>query len=205
MHPMSDELAASLFRSAHDLAWTGLLPLVLLLIMAAWTDARSHRIPNVLVGIGTLLAFVLHVFLPTGNGFASQLPGGLGFIAPMEGLGICLGLLFPCFAFGLMGAGDVKLIAMVGAFLGPGDIGGALLCIALAGGLLALIVALRHRMLGMLMRNVGEILSLSAWSGRIESESVIPLRSTPLPYAVPIAAGTFAYLLFSLYRAALIF
>jgi prepilin peptidase CpaA len=203
MHPMSDELAASLFRSTNDLLWVGLLPLALLLIAAAWSDVKRHRIPNVLVASGALLAMVLHTWLPAGQGFASQLPGGLGFLASLEGLGLGLLLLFPCFALGLMGAGDVKLIAMVGAFLGPEQLLGALLCIALSGGVFSLLIAMRKGLTAVVMRNVVSVLG-----GGVLPVAVVAGNSSAringnnlMPYAVPIAVGTFAYVLFALYQA----
>lgn len=206
MHPMSDELAASLFRSTHDLVWVGLLPLVLLVLAAAWSDVKHQRIPNALVASGAVLAMALHTWLPAGEGFASQLPGGLGLLASLEGLGICLALLFPCFALGIMGAGDVKLIAMVGAFLGPQQIWGALLCVALSGGLLSLVIALRKGLTGVVMRNVVSVLG-----GGVLPATVVPGGPSSringnnlMPYAVPIAAGTVAYLVFALYQAGLV-
>jgi prepilin peptidase CpaA len=203
---MSDELAASLFRSTHNLVWVGLLPLVLLLLAAAWSDVKHRRIPNGLVASGVLFALALHTWLPAGQGFASQLPGGLGFFASFEGLGICLVLLFPFFALGLMGAGDVKLIAMVGAFLGLDQIWGALFCIAVSGGVFSVFLALSKGMTGVVMRNVvsvlgGGVVPVSVVSGNPSSRVN---GSSLLPYAVPIAAGTFAYLLFALVQARLV-
>lgn len=203
---LKEQLAALLFSSTRDLIWVGLAPLALLLAIAAWFDLRWRRIPNGLVVSGVLLALVLHGVLPEGDGFASQLPGGLGLLASLEGLGICLALLFPCYALRALGAGDVKLTAMVGAFLGPGQIWGALLSIALTGGLLALAVGLRRRVLGQMLSNIGAVFTgglLQVAGGSLPRLDLLHTAAR-LPYGVAIALGTGAYLVFALYRAGLI-
>ena len=53
-------------------------------------------------------------------------------------------LFFPMFALRGMGAGDVKLLAAVGAWLGPGQVAMAALATSIAGGVIALAVALGH-------------------------------------------------------------
>lgn len=202
---MSDDLAQRLFHSAHDIAWAGLLPLALLLIAAAWFDSRQRRIPNALVLTGALAALTLHTVLPAGEGFASQLPGGLGLATSAAGLGLCLLLFFPLFALGFLGAGDVKLMAMVGAFLGPDALPGLAISIALAGGLLSLAVAFRTGMAGATLRNLFGALR---WGSVGVISAYAPQEQAPqagVPYGVAIAAGTVAYLMFALYRAALIF
>lgn len=199
---MNEQLAALIFSSTRDVMWVGLTPLVLLLLSAAWSDWRQRRIPNGLVAAGIALALAFHLGLPPGEGFASQLPGGLGLLPSLEGLAIGLVLLFPCYVLRVLGAGDVKLVAMVGAFLGPSQFWGALLCIALTGGLLALVVALRHRVLGEMLANVGHMLTV----GFLESASGTLPRldflqpSARLPYGVAVAVGTCLYLSYTLYR-----
>jgi len=61
--------------------------------------------------------------------------------------GFGLGLLFmlPSYIFGATGAGDVKLFAAYGTLLGPRSIGFAFLYMAIAGGLIATIVAMKRR------------------------------------------------------------
>ncbi len=131
---MSEELAAQIFSSTRQIAWVGVVPLLALLLAATWFDVRSHRIPNKLVFWGALAGVLLHVALPEGRGFISSLPGGLGFLDALAGLGIGLAVFLPVYLLRAMGAGDVKLMAMVGAFLGPEQIWGAMLGVALAGG-----------------------------------------------------------------------
>ena len=95
-----------------DVQTFALLPTYFLLatmLTATMTDLISHRIPNV------LLAPALSIALLSG----AVLHGPTGLISPLAGLGIGLAMLFPLYAMGAMGAGDVKLLGVAGAFLGP--------------------------------------------------------------------------------------
>src|SRR6266581_4052469 len=70
-----------------------------------------------------------------------SVPGALG------GLALGLVLMLPGHVIGATGAGDVKLFAALGTLLGPGRTGVAFIYTALAGGLIAVIVATRRRRL----------------------------------------------------------
>ncbi|MFD2270623.1 prepilin peptidase [Undibacterium arcticum] len=50
-----------------------------LLLVAVWSDVKSHRIPNWLVLAGAGLGLLLNSVLPLGYGFVSSLTGALGF------------------------------------------------------------------------------------------------------------------------------
>lgn len=120
-----------------------------------------------------------------------------------------LALLLPLYLLRIMGAGDVKLMAMTGAFLGPQATVGALLCVLLAGGVLALGTALLEGKLRLLWRNLNVML-LGALAGG--AMTGLPVSGKPdegvagdaegddrefagtLPYGVAIAAGTMVYL-----------
>src|SRR6266540_2661397 len=80
--------------------------LSLVLLIAAFTDLRSRRIPNWL----TLPALPVGLLAQTvyGDGFWQGLLGALGGFAA----------LFALFAVGASGAGDVKLFTVVGSFVG---------------------------------------------------------------------------------------
>ena len=174
-----------------------LLPMVLLLLAVVWEDVRHQRIPNRLVFWGAGLGILLNVLMPEGFGFASQLPGGVGLLSAMEGLAIGLAVLLPMYLLRAMGAGDVKLMAMVGAFLGPEDMLGAILATFLAGGVLSLGYAWKIGVLRRTLQNIRFILYSSAV--KIAGGSVPTLEDAPetagkFPYAVAIAAGTLGYL-----------
>lgn len=194
---MSEELAAQIFSSTRQVACMGVVPLVALLLAATWFDVRSHRIPNTLVFWGALAGILLNVTLPQGRGFISVLPGGLGFLDALTGLGIGLAVFLPVYLLRAMGAGDVKLIAMVGAFLGPAQIWGAMFGVALAGGILALMVALRQGVFVRMLQNIRLMLYGSLFQVVAGGMPTVESGSPPaakLPYGLAIALGTFGYL-----------
>ncbi|MDC8444509.1 MAG: prepilin peptidase [Nitrosomonas sp.] len=106
--------------------------LLLLLLMAAWQDIRHYRIKNTLVITGALVAVIAHTALPAGLGLHAALLGWLTGLA----------LLLPLYLLRVMGAGDIKLMAMTGAFLGPQAAVIAGLYVLITGGVLSIIVAL---------------------------------------------------------------
>ena len=170
-----------------------LLPLLLLLALlglAVWHDLRARRIPNAVVFPGALLALALHALLPAGAGLWGTPMGGLGVAASLGGLALGLAVLMPMYALRLMGAGDVKLLAMVGAFAGPGQILVIAIATLLAGGVLALAVAAWQ---GSLRRVVGNTYQTMLHAGltRLAHGIALPAAASGrLPYAVAIASGT---------------
>ena len=102
-----------------------------------------------------------------------------------------LAVFFPFFALGGMGAGDVKLMAAIGAWLGPGLALMTALYGAVAGGILAIGVALSHGYLRTALSNVWRLLTHWRYSGvRPLPELTLENNSGPrLAYAVPIFVG----------------
>ena len=115
--------------------------------------------------------------------------------------GIGLLLLLPLYLLRMMGAGDVKLMAMIGAFLGPNDIFGVFLSTLIVGGVLALIVSWRQGVLCKLIDNL-TLMFLLALSvnkskplrGNLSLVGDAPDSVGKLPYAIAIAAGTMIFL-----------
>ncbi|MGH8807496.1 MAG: A24 family peptidase [Noviherbaspirillum sp.] len=166
-----------------------------LLLGAVWFDVRSFRIPNLLVFSGAASGLILNSVLPEGSGFVSALPGAIGFWKALAGLGLGLAILLPMYMLRAMGAGDVKLMAMVGAFLGPRAILGAIFLTLLIGGVLSLLAALRHGTLRRLITNVRDMLMISAMKvsmHEMPTADAPPVSAGRLPYALAIAAGTLA-------------
>lgn len=104
---------------------------------SALVDLWSRRVPNKL----TLAVAVLGVTL------AALGLSGLSLTAALGGLVVGLLVMLPGHVIGATGAGDVKLLAALGTLLGPVGILVAFLYSAIAGGALALIVAVRRRVL----------------------------------------------------------
>ena len=171
--------------------------LLILLGLAAWQDIKQHRISNRIVLVGIVLGFMFNELLPHGLGFNSPAPGGLGWLAALTGVGMGLVVLLPFYWLRAMGAGDVKLMAMVGAFLGPGQVLGALLGTFLIGGVMALAIALRA---GAMLRLLGNLKFLlldgvvKVSTGQVPTIDDLPQSVGKLPYAVAIAVGTLSYM-----------
>ena len=167
-----------------------------LLLCASWIDAKSHRIPNWLVLVGSAVGIAINTTFPEGHGFTSYLPGALGFWKAMGGFFLGLVLLLPIYLLRAMGAGDVKLMAMVGAFLGPNAIIGATLLTFVTGGLLALIIAWRNGALQRLLQNMRAMLMNSMFKVMLRQTPAIEpaaVSAGKVPYAIAIATGTVAY------------
>jgi len=154
--------------------------------LAAIIDVRTSRIPNLLTFGGAAAAMVFHAFA---TGTSGLVEAGLGwFVGAL--------LFFPWFALGGMGAGDVKLVAALGAWLGPVGALWLALYTAVAGGALAIVVALGHGVFRRTLENVR--LLLTHW--RVAGLSSLPELTLAtaggprLAYAVPVLVGTVASL-----------
>jgi prepilin peptidase CpaA len=110
-----------------------------------------------------------------------------------------LGLLLLPYVFGGMGAGDVKALAALGAWLGPMGVFSVFLYMALAGGLMSLGVLLWKGILWNYLRKGWVLLqNLVLCRGqKIMLESLTPGEDLTegLPYGVAIALGMTAYVL----------
>jgi prepilin peptidase CpaA len=157
-----------------------------LLVAAAAIDVRKHRIPNWLTLSGLVFGLGYSAFVP----FYLQ----HGFLFSLGGAAIGFGILFPMWLLRMLGAGDVKLMAMTGALLGAQAIWPALVGSLIAGGLCAVLVALWRGKLGAMLSNAGRILQL----GGTAVAAGIPLQAATsgwqstgkLPFGLPIALGT---------------
>lgn len=174
-----------------------LLPMVLLLLAAVREDVKHQRIPNLLVFPGAGLGLLLNTFFPEGWGFVSQAPGGVGFLDATGGLLSGAITLLPMYLIRVMGAGDVKLMAMVGAFLGLNDVLGAILATFLAGGVLSLGFAWKIGALRRTLQNIRFIFyhgAVKVAGGSMPTVEDAPESAGRFPYAVAIAVGTVGYL-----------
>ena len=160
-----------------DTVGTGVL-LALVVLAAVW-DVRTGRIPNWLTAGGALAALVLRAAAGSG-----------ALVDGLQGLGLGLLVFFPLFALRAMGGGDVKLVAMAGAFLGPERALAALLVTAVAGGVMALAAAWRGRVLLPVLFGSGEVIRHWATLGRSGSPTNLASPgAVSIPYGVAIAAG----------------
>ena len=130
--------------------------LVCATVIASWNDYRRHRVPNWLTG-SLLAAGILEQGLFAGwPGLQRALGGMLVGMVPLLVLWMMRG----------MGAGDVKFMAAVGAWLGPKMTLEALLVGGLAGGVMALALIAARRNWRETATNVGVLLSRAGGAPR---------------------------------------
>ena len=176
----------------------GLAALIGVLAFAIVSDIRQGRVPNLLVVLGTVAATLFHSIAVPGEGVLHASPGSIGLVTLLEGMMVGLVGLLPLYALRGMGAGDVKLMMMVGAFLGPLQTLGVVVLTFAAGGVLALGMALWQRSFAQLALNLRFMVTMSAVrAAGGESPRFEPLAQTAgrMPYAVAIAAGTLLQLI----------
>jgi prepilin peptidase CpaA len=162
-------------------------PLLGLLSAAAWHDLKSFRIPNSITVPGVLL----------GIGLNAVLSSGLGFTSALHGFALGLFGLLPLYLLRIWGAGDVKLMAVVGAFLGPVGLCGSLLISLLMGGIAALFIACHRRSGKLLLKNLKWLVYQMHFNVQLRTIKAVdePAQSAgKIAYAVPILLGTGAYL-----------
>ena len=163
------------------------LLLMLMVVLAAANDLLTRRIPNTLLLAGALGALALHVF---SDSPAASLLGA--FAGAATGLLVFL----PLYCMRGMAAGDVKLIAMVGAFAGAWP--AVQICFAtfVLGGLMALLIVSWQGNWRACWRNLRQLL----WPLMARTAG-LPLAPVPLarqasvgnmPYGLAIALGTLA-------------
>jgi prepilin peptidase CpaA len=149
-------------------------------------DVRTRQIPNELSGLAVLTGIAANLWLS----------GATGFTQSAVGMALPLVLLVPPFLLGGLGGGDVKMMAAVGAIVGPDLVLESLVLGTIAGGLVAVYRATRLR------RASATFSSLARMTrGALAERSLTPLRvsqdspeAITLPYSVPLALGTLASL-----------
>ena len=162
--------------------WTHLAALAAMLLAAMWQDAALRRIPNTLVIWGSLTALGLSLS-PNGIGLGSAIAGGMvGFFG-----------FWVLYLLRMVGAGDVKLVAATGMFVGHPDMLWVSVLILFAGGVLSIIWALCTGQLGAVLNNIKTgllLLWLKRQHGAASSPIAFPVGRTRMPYAMAIGMGT---------------
>src|SRR5262252_6741733 len=151
-------------------------PVIVLVAVATRADVRTRTIPNRLTFPALLLGLALHAALGGADGFKSALVG----------MAVAGGILLPGWLFRWMGAGDVKLMAAVGAWLAWPQALIAVLASLVMGGVIALIVALRRGLLRTALANA--TVMAQAAMARVN----VPPVSTGVrfPFALAVLAGS---------------
>jgi prepilin peptidase CpaA len=143
-------------------------------MVAAYTDARTRRIPNLLTGALAAIAIL------------ASATGGLTQVA-MTALVMLVAFLLGTLAFSLgwFGGGDVKLFAACCGLAGfPGAVS-VVLYTFLAGGFLCIAVAIRRR----------RLVSVLASTLALARSGLQPAERLTVPYGIAIAFGAATYAL----------
>jgi prepilin peptidase CpaA len=177
--------AASDFKQADGrLMNIKMMLLSLVLIAAAGVDLRTQRIPNLLT-LPAASAAVIYFAIADGAG---------GFVFSFLGMLTGVSLLIIPYLMGAMGAGDAKLMGVVGAVLGPAGVLHAFLLSAVCGGVYALVLVLvkRNRFQGFFRKKWMD-LQLFLMTKKYSLEKKDPSEPR-LCYGLAIAVGSVLYM-----------
>ena len=157
------------------------LAFLTLVVLAGVSDIRTRRIPNALTVTGLGIALAL-------RGATGVEPLAMG----LAGAVIAFVPAVPLVLLGGLGGGDAKLLAAVGAFVGPAGLPTTLLVTALMGGAMGAITVVRRGAFGSTVTRCRAILA----SPFGMSGEPLPRLGAPgaiaIPYGVAIGAGALA-------------
>jgi len=163
----------------------------ILLIWAAWIDGRQLRVPN----------WLTFPMILSGLAYSAWVGGWAGLEDGLVGMCVGLATLLPLYAVGGMGAGDVKLMAGIGAWLGASATWNAFVVSVIVGAIMAIgMVAWRRswkKHCGNFSQIVLEFMTVKSPGelSRIAEERKPQMLL--LPYGIPICVGSIAYFLYA--------
>jgi len=159
----------------------------LILIVAAYIDGKELRVPN----------WITFPMVLSGLVYSTWVGGWEGLGAGLLGMVVGLATLLPLYAVGGMGAGDVKLMAGIGAWLGATVTWHAFIATVVVGAIMAIIMVLSRRAWD---KHYGNFLMIMTEFMTIKNPrqlSEIAAERKPkmllLPYGIPICIGSIAY------------
>jgi len=149
--------------------------------LACVTDLRSRRIPNALTFTAAIAAIAA----------AAVVDGRSGAMNSASGWLVGVAIFFPFFALGGLGAGDVKLLGAIGAWVGPSIVIRVGLYSALAGGVLAFALALKSGYVRKAFKNIARLVRFWMTVGfqPVAGLTLEDERAPKLAYALPMMAG----------------
>lgn len=161
---------------------TAQILLGVVLLAACWTDWRARKIPNVLIAVGLIAAISASVLGVSGLSLGSALAGA----------GVGLLIFLPLYAFRAVGAGDVKLLSVVGAWLGMKAVAWVAVYTAMSGMVLAVLVLALHGGWRKAWSDTVGLFKRFVWRLSGVRLSVVENTggSVRLPYAIAITMGT---------------
>ncbi|MEW6696140.1 MAG: A24 family peptidase [Bacillota bacterium] len=156
--------------------------IITVILISLYTDIKYRKIYNVVLLPAFFLALLFSVSVQGFDGLVFSLKGSL--------LGLAL-LLVP-FMLGGMGAGDVKLLAVIGAWQGAQFVWFCFLCTALIGGIIAGVQLTRSGRLYSTLKMI--IFAFIPGMPKVNTFGTLATAKAgeAFPYGVAIAAGTLA-------------
>ena len=156
--------------------------LLIILLPAVVFDYRFHKIPNVISLSGWIIGPVLYLVSDALPGVSSSVYGFL----------LIFAFAFPLYVLRWMGAGDVKLMAGVGAIVGIEYAPTVFMGIVISGAVIGVIMLLHSKLFKNSFQRYGAMLGVSlALKKPMYFEPNEQEQKVVVPYAIPIAVGTF--------------
>lgn len=182
----------------NGIALLATILLTVVVLALAFTDLRERRIPNVIVFPAALIGL-----------FLNALKGWQGLWFGCKGLAFGFVLLFIPYLFRAMGAGDVKFLAAIGAFVGGVEVLRVLLLALLAYPPLALIFLIRQQKVRLTLKRFARLTSklfgifippLRIYAAQLEANDDPNIASARTPFGLSISIGTLLALYSNLLR-----
>lgn len=162
-----------------------------LLIWAAWIDGKELRVPN----------WLTYPMVLSGLVYGAAVGGWGGLGAALLGMMMGLATLLPLYAVGGMGAGDVKLMAGMGAWVGASTTWYAFCVSVVVGAIMAVCMAAYRRKLGHHYQNFWLIAMEWLTIKDPRQLAAIAAERKPtmllLPYGIPICIGSIMYFVYA--------
>ena len=159
---------------------------VIVTLISVYTDWRWRKIKNSVTYPAIALGLVLHTLIN----------GGTGLVFALAGLLLGIGLMLIPFIFGQLGAGDVKLMGALGSLLGCYGILNVFLYTTIAGGVLALGIAVYHRNVLITLGKLWLLVKCLVLFRSPATGMVLFNQSMTMPYGVAIGMGAITFLAF---------
>jgi prepilin peptidase CpaA len=160
--------------------------LCLILFVSFVTDIRNRKILNLVTLPSIIFALIYYTFTS----------GLEGFLFSVKGFLVGLSMLLIPYLLGGMGAGDVKLMAAIGALMGTSFVLYSFICTALIGGAIAITLIIKRKGVRELLKNF--LFNLSFLKGNLGSIVLKKENNSSrisFPYGVAIVLGTFCTLI----------
>lgn len=163
----------------------------IVLVVAAYIDGKELRVPN----------WITFPMVLSGLIYSTWVGGLEGLGAGLLGMTVGLLTLLPLYAVGGMGAGDVKLMAGIGAWLGAAVTWNAFVATVVVGAIMAVVMVLSRKAwdqhYGQFLLIASEWMSVKNPKKLAEIAAERKPRMLLLPYGIPICVGSIGYFLYA--------